>query len=459
MHPFLEQDLHQFESLLAQAQAYASQFLATLDDRAPGMAPPAPPQDPLPDQGIGAQAALTHFQQKYAHGMTGSAGPRYFGFVTGGSTPASVVGDWLVSAFDQNAVGAADSTAPYIEREAIAWLRQLFGLSDAHAGLFVSGATLSNMVGLAQGRQWVAMELGHNPSQEGLYGIPPVKVLSGSAHASSYKAMSILGMGKSHIQKIANLPNREAVDIAALRTALQELNGPCIVIGNAGVVNTADFDDLQAIADLKKEFNFWFHVDGAFGGVVGVSPRLAHLTNGIDAADSICIDAHKWLNVPYDAAMQFTRHPQIQMAVFENSAAYLGAPTANPDFFHLTPENSRRFRALPTWFSLLAYGRAGYADIIERTCQMASRLGQYIEDSPQFELLSPVTLNLVCFTLKDVQNSQQISDFLARVRNDGRAFFTPTVLWGKPAIRAAFSNWRTQAHDVDMAWDALQKAL
>jgi glutamate/tyrosine decarboxylase-like PLP-dependent enzyme len=459
MHPPLQHDLEQFPALLAQTQAFAADFLAGLDDRAPGMLPdPIPTQD-LPDEGIGAEATLQHFQAKYSDQLQASTGPRYFGFVTGGSTPASVMGDWVVSAVDQNAAFSQDSSAPYIEQETMGFLRQLLGLSERHYGAMVTGATQSNLVGLALARSWVAHQRGVNIVQEGLYALGPIPILSGAAHSSAYKAIAILGMGKANVQAIPTLPNREAVDVQALRAALEQINGPCIVIANAGVVNTGDFDDLQAIADLKRDFPFWLHVDGAFGGVAAASPRFAHLTQGMDAADSICIDAHKWFNVPYDAAMQFSPHRALQVELFQNRSAYLGLPTENPDYVHLTPESSRRLRALPLWFSLLAYGRAGYADIVERCCDLAQQLGQYVQDSAEFELLAPVRLNIVCFTLAGQPSSQQIADFLARVREDGRAFFTPTVLWGKPAIRAAFSNWRTQAHDLDITWEALRRAL
>lgn len=181
------------------------------------------------------------------------------------------------------------------------------------------------------------------------------------------------------------------------------------------------------------------------------------LVEGIDYADSITIDAHKWLNVPYDSAMQFTRHKQLQVEVFQNNAAYLGGSIENPDFFDLTPENSRRFRALPAWFTLKAYGKRGYQYLIEQNVELAQRLGDKIKKSGHFKLLSPVRLNVVCFTLdKEAVTTEMIKQFLALLNQQGKVFMTPTTYKGVPAIRAAFSNWRTAEKDLEIIWDALK---
>jgi glutamate/tyrosine decarboxylase-like PLP-dependent enzyme len=412
----------------------------------------------LPQKGMGADAALDVFQKNYAPFLNNSAGARYFGFVTGGSTPASVAGDWLVSAYDQNACGSNDSIAPQMERETIHFMKQLFGLDEEYFGSYVTGATISNFVGLSIGRQWVGMQRGVDFANDGLSNSLVVKVISGTPHSSIIKSLAMNGMGRKALIKIDTLPDREAIDVGKLEKYLKNHQEPMIVIANAGTVNTVDFDDLEAIGKLKSKYNFWLHVDAAFGGFAGCSEKYGHYMKGINHADSVTIDAHKWLNVPYDSAMQFTRHKDIQLKVFQNSAAYLGDPEASPDFFHYTPENSRRFRALPSWFTLMAYGKEGYQEIVERNCACASALGEKIKQSDRFKLLAAVRMNVVCFTLNEENvTTEEIRNFLTAVRDDEQVFFTPTVYHGVPAIRAAISNWQTSMSDIEKAFEVLTK--
>ncbi|GED67170.1 amino acid decarboxylase [Brevibacillus reuszeri] len=457
----METDHQNIKVILDQVVQEAERFFANIDSHPSAVSPTPIMPAGLPTEGYGAMGALEQFQASYAKQVSGSAGPRYLGFVTGGATPASVAGDWLVSVYDQNLSGIEDSAAGQVELEAIAMLRELFHLPEEFSGAFVSGATMANFVGLAQARQWVAHQLGINIAQQGLYHLPPIKIVSGAPHSSVYKSLSMLGMGRESMQLIPCLDNREAIDIALLRAFLEENKAtPCVVVANAGTVNSVDYDDLQAIGQLKQEYSFWFHVDAAFGGFAACSPTYNHLTSGIDQADSITIDAHKWLNVPYDSAMQFTRHKSLQVEVFQNHAAYLGNAIDHPEFAHLTPENSRRFRALPAWFTLKAYGHQGYQQIVEENVAMARLLAQKIEQEDKFELVAPTRLNVVCFTLKQqdqVITFDDIKLYLDRLKQEGHVFMTPTIYKGKPAIRAAFSNWRTTRDDVDIIWHSLCK--
>ncbi|MFC9927634.1 pyridoxal phosphate-dependent decarboxylase family protein [Streptomyces sp. NPDC127190] len=460
MHRNLAGDLSRLPELLQSARDFAAQEAVGLAARPVVAAGPPPARASLPDEGAGGQAALARFAERWAPGFSGSAGPRYLGFVTGGATPASVAGDWLTSAFDQNLSGAGGSWAGELERETVAWLRELFGLSEAHSGAFVTGATASNTVGLAIGREWLGEQLGVDVSRAGAAALGPVDVLSGSPHSSVTKAMSVLGIGRDRLRPVPLLPgNREAVDVAALEAALAELDGrPAIVVANAGTVNSVDFDDLRAIAALKERHRFWLHVDAAFGAFAALSPAYAALVDGLDAADSVCVDLHKWLNVPYDAAVQFTRRRDLQVAVFHNASPYLGLPVGEPDFLHLTPENSRRLRALPAWFSLVAYGRAGHREIVERNVSLARRLGAGVDALPGLRLLAPVRLNVVCFTLAEDPTEKRVAELARAVAATGEAFLTPTVYSGVPGLRAAFSNWRTTEADTQRVLDALGAA-
>ncbi len=460
MNPTLAADLADLDRLLSLVRDRALDGLHGLDRRAAAVAPMPPPQLPLPRQGGGIEGALAAFGQRWEPGFCGSAGPRYLGFVTGGATPAALAGDWLAAAYDQNPVAGIDSNAPDLERETLGWLCELFGLGAAQQGSFVSGATMSSFVGLALAREWLGERKGVRVAEAGVAALGAVRVLSGAPHSSIYKGLSMLGIGRQAVQLIAKQPGREAVDLAQLETALQGLGGePAIVVANAGTVNTVDFDDLAAIAALRERYPFWLHVDAAFGAFAALSPEHAHLTAGIDLADSICIDLHKWLNVPYDSAVQFTRRRDLQVRVFQNAAAYLGMPGENPDFVHLTPENSRRLRALAAWFALSAYGREGHAEIVQRNIACAGDLGERIAREPRLRLLAPVRMNVVCFTLSEDPSEARVQTLVRELRDAGEVFMTPSVYEGSWCLRAAFSNWRTTHEDVARVMKALQAAL
>jgi glutamate/tyrosine decarboxylase-like PLP-dependent enzyme len=255
--------------------------------------------------------------------------------------------------------------------------------------------------------------------------------------------------------------NREALDPHDLREKLRQLNGePCIVISSGGTVNTVDFDDMEAIARLKKQYPFWWHIDAAFGAFAACSPLYRPLLKGWEMADSITIDCHKWLNVPYDSAIFLVReaHRQLQVETFQNSnAPYLGDPLLNFTYLNFLPENSRRLRALPAWFTLMAYGKDGYRDIVENSVQLARELGKRMEESKAFRLLAPVRLNTVCFTLAPVAQDRAQA-FLKALNQNGKVFMTPTLYRGSFGIRAAFVNWRTTSTDIELVWEEISRA-
>ncbi len=440
---------------LRKRAAFAARFLTGLDTAPVAAAAHDRLPAALPETGVGAEKALQLFVDSVAPFLPASAGPRYLGFVVGGGTPAAVVGDWMATVFDQNPISRLDgSTALQLERDTAGMLRALFGLPDSFAGSFVSGATMSNFAGLALAREWVGREHGIRVCDEGMASLPRISILAASPHSSSTKALSMLGLGRRAWKQVDRRMNSEAIEMPALERLLKEQQGPHVVIASAGTVNTGDFEDFAVLARLKQTYGFWLHVDAAFGGFASLSPELQPLIEGWEYADSICIDLHKWLNVPYDSAVVFTRHRDLQSDVFGNVSAYLEHPSDDLEPIHLVPENSHRWRALPAWFSLVAYGKEGYREIVERDCLLARTLGDRIQHSPWFKLLAPVRLNIVCFAPRDPTVSGQ---FVTAVRDEGKTFVTPTVLDGTSAVRAAFCNWRTDVSDVDTIWESLVK--
>ncbi len=431
-------------------------ILNRLDTAATGVANPLHMLPVLSNEGLGAAQTQTLFEKSFLPNIVASSGSRYWGFVTGGTTPAAIAGDWLASVFDQNTQsdkGNGDVSA-ILELHTVKLLLQLFNLPEDFTGAFVSGATMSNFTGLAVARQWLALQKGYDAAIEGVK--PGMKIYTATPHSSAIKSLAMLGIGSSNIISIPVLPYRECMDTIAFEKMIsQHPEEPFILIASGGTVNTVDFDDMEFIASLKSKYNFWWHIDAAFGGFANCSPAHSHLLKGWEGADSITIDNHKWLNVPYDSAVIFTRkkHTMLQVQVFQNSnAPYLGDPLQNFTFLNYVPENSRRFRSLPAWFSLMAYGIEGYRMIVENNIQLANEFAAAIDASPFYKLASPVRLNTVCFTLKDEEGSKEkINLILAELNKRGKVFMTPTVYKGKTCIRAAMVNWRTKKEDIEIA--------
>jgi glutamate/tyrosine decarboxylase-like PLP-dependent enzyme len=463
MYQQLQHDKENISSLLSAIKERAISYLGQLHDLPVNRPVPKIAHQSIPEDGIGLEAALHHFYQHHFDKLTASAGPRYWGFVTGGATPAAIAGDWLTSVFDQNTqstAGPGDISA-LIEFETISLMLELFGLPPVFTGGFVTGATMANFTGLAVARQWAGMQLQQDIARNGI--TTPLTVVSATPHSSAIKTLAMLGIGSNNITIIKGIEgNREAADTAALEAALQAANGkPIILISSGGTVNTVDFDDMAAIAQLKKQYKFWWHIDAAFGGFAACSPAHKHLLAGWEDADSITVDCHKWMNVPYDSAVYFVnkQHSSIQVQTFQNSnAPYLGDPLESFSYLNFGPENSRRFRALPAWFSLMAYGKKGYEWIVDNNITMARLFAQRLEAETNFTLVAPVRLNVVCFTLKsDSNNKDSINKALALLNEAGKIFITPTVYKGNYCLRAAFVNWQTGEKDIDIAMEELKR--
>jgi glutamate/tyrosine decarboxylase-like PLP-dependent enzyme len=464
MNEQLSTDLLQMESLFELVKTQGLDYIKNLKTRPTSSTAVAASDGQLLNQGIGTLAALQTFNEKFEPMMVASSGPRYWGFVTGGSTPASIVGDWLTSIYDQNtqSVNGQGDISANLEVETIRLLLDLFNLPKEFIGGFVTGATMSNFTCLAVARQWVGKELGQDIAKDGM--TQPMHVLTATPHSSTVKSLALLGMGSNNIIKIKTMEgNREAVDIVDLENEIIKLQGaPFIFISSAGTVNTVDFDDFESIAKLKEKYNFWLHIDAAFGGFANCTTSYQHLLNGWEVADSITVDCHKWLNVPYESAVFFVqeKHQNLQIESFQNSnAPYLGDPKENFNYLNFLPENSRRLKALPVWFSLMAYGKKGIQDIVENNIEHAQYLGRFIEQNNEFKLLAPVRLNTVCFTLNQSEHSADVTDFLQRVNATGKVFMTPTMLNGQKGIRAAFVNWMTTNEDIDIAIKTMLEVL
>lgn len=456
----LKLELENFPNILNSVKKTSEQFLDSLDLRPTSSTPYNHDNSTLPDSGHGTESTLELFLNQFDTHLVASTGPRYWGFVTGGATPAAIAGDWLASIYDQNTQtteGQGDISA-IIEFETIKLLLQLFQLPERYLGGFVSGATMANFTGLAVARQWAGHQQGIDIAKKGIKNTIPI--LTANAHSSSVKCLSMLGLGSSNIINVnTKKGNREAISNSHLEEQLKKLTGsPAILISSAGTVNTVDFDDFKAITKLRSKYKFWWHIDAAFGAFAACSEKYKKLLEGWENADSITIDCHKWLNVPYENGFFLIqdKHRNLQVETFQNSnAPYLGDPLDNFNYLNFLPENSRRLKALPVWFSLKAYGHQGFRDIVNNCIKLAQKFGNMIDNSSYFELLAPVHLNNLCFTLNN--KDQYASKFLEAVNETGKVFMTPTTYNGKNGLRASFVNWRTNESDIELAFYVMNK--
>jgi glutamate/tyrosine decarboxylase-like PLP-dependent enzyme len=419
---------------------------------------------PLPRDGIGAVATLEELVAGFGAAVH-SAGPKFFHFVNGGTTPAALGADWLASTLDQNAgAWVATPLGGRLEQVVVGWLKELFGLPPAWGGVLTTGATMANFVALGCARRWAGLRHGVDVDDAGLSGLPPLPVFgSGYVHPSDVKALGMLGIGRSHVHKLA----RDGVgrlDVDALEASLAAMDGaPSIVIGSAGEVNAGDFDPLVTMADLCDRYRAWFHIDGAFGLFAALSDRTKHLVEGVDRANSVIADGHKWLNVPYDCGFAFVRDRSLQPSVFGEGAAYLPAlDDPKPNWGYLGPEMSRRCRAFAGWATLRAYGRSGHRAIVETSLDLAQRLAATVDEASDLERLADVPLNIVCFRARPAGVPEDQLDDLNRrigagVLEDGRVFFGSTSYDGKAAFRPAPVNWRNRPQDVDQIAEVVRE--
>ncbi len=376
-----------------------------------------------------------------------SAGGRFFGFVIGGSLPAALAANMLAGAWDQNAGGeVASPIGSTLEKVCREWLDSVLGLAPETEIGFVSGATMANFTGLAAARHALLESKGWDVEARGLFGAPPITVIVGDeVHVSLLKSLGMLGLGRERVHRVPVDGQGRMItgEIPAIR-------GPTIVCLQAGNVNTGAFDPLEEIWNRVHSDGTWVHVDGAFGLWAAASPSLRPLAKGIEMADSLATDAHKWLNVPYDSGLVFVREKRHLNAAMATSAAYLiEGETRDPHLF--TPELSRRARGIEVWAALRSLGRQGLAELIERCCSHARRMAHALEEAG-YQVLNEVVLNQVLVSFGSPEITRQV---ISGIQQDGTCWCGGTQWQGHTAMRISVSSWATTAEDVEMSLEAI----
>jgi glutamate/tyrosine decarboxylase-like PLP-dependent enzyme len=456
-------------SVLQRAVDLATRFLDELPHR-----PVGPPVDlaglrdalggPLPDGGEDPVQVIDTLSRSADPGLVAQPGPRYFGFVVGGSLPVALAADWLTSAWDQNAAFYVMSPAAAVAEEiAGVWLADLLGLpANASVG-FTTGATMASFTALAAARHAVLERVGWNVERDGLAGSPPITVVMGEeTHVTVSAALRLLGIGDRQIRRIP-CDGQGRVRAAAVREALGETAGPTIVCAQAGNVNTGAFDPFAAIAEAARAQGAWLHIDGAFGLWAAAVPGLRHLAHGVEQADSWTIDGHKWLNVPYDCGMVFVRDRAAHQAAMTLGAEYyVEAVGTERDGYQWVPESSRRARGFVIWAALRSLGRAGVVELVTRCCALARQLADHLRDVPRVAVLNEVVLNQVLLRFDPPAGGDvdaYTREVISRVQREGTCWVGGTTWHGLAAMRVSVSNWSTTPADIDRAAAAIRRIV
>ena len=413
---------------------------------------------PMPEVGASPEAVIDALVEGADPGLVASAGPRHFGFVIGGALPAALAADWLVSAWDQCAAfHSLSPAAAAIEEIAADWTLELLGLPSSASVGFVTGGQGGNTTGLAAARHAMLSRAGWDVETNGLSGAPRLNVVCGAqAHATIYTALRLLGLGTQAAVRVP-ADDQGRMDVSELKRTLAGLEAPAIVCAQAGNVATGAFDAFNPIADACDAYGAWLHVDGAFGLWAAAAPSKRALLQGVERANSWAIDAHKWLNVPYDGAMAIVADPAMHRAAMSLAASYLVADASQRDSTNYVPESSRRARAVPIYAALRSLGRAGVADLVERNCGHARRMADRLAAVDGVEILNDVVLNqvLVRFPGGDDANRAAVE----AVQRDGTCWLGGTEWAGQAVMRISFSNWSTTDADVDRAAAAIARVV
>lgn len=418
---------------------------------------------PLPESGADAAQVVADLARNAEAGIVASAGPRYFGFVVGGSVPAALAADWLTSAWDQNAgIYVLSPAASVVEEVAIRWLLELFGLPPQSSLGFVTGCQMANATCLAAARHAVLRKAGWDVEQQGLYGAPEIDVIvGGEAHITIFAALRYLGLGAARVRAVA-VDGQGRMRADRLREALAGTVGPAIVCAQAGNVNTGAFDPLDDIATITRARGAWLHVDGAFGLWAATSPKLRALTRGLERADSWATDAHKSLNVPYDNGIAIVADAQAHRAAMTSTAAYIvkaGDDRRDPDDW--TPEFSRRARGFTVYAAIRALGKRGVVEMVERSCSEAREMADRLRKAPGVEVLNEVVYNQVLVRFHPEGGGDpdaHTRGVIDRVQREGTCWLAGTTWQGKSAMRISVSGWSTSADDIARSADVILRA-
>jgi glutamate/tyrosine decarboxylase-like PLP-dependent enzyme len=406
---------------------------------------------PLPEAPAAPAAVLSELDALVGPATMATAGPRFFGFVIGGTLPAALAANWLAAAWDQNAAMASVTPGvAQVEAIALRWIVDVLGLPATTEGAFVTGATMANFTALAAARHAVLAREGWDVAADGLTGAPPVTVMTGEeAHPTLLKSLALLGFGRRHIVRLpVDSQGRVRAD------GVPRPSGPTIVCLQAGNINTGAFDPFDAICAPAREAGAWVHVDGAFGLWAQASAQLEQLSRGVEHADSWATDAHKWLNVPYDSGLAFVREPGVLPAAMAITAEYLPSAGAGRSPSNFTPELSRRARGVEVWAALRSLGRSGLAEMLDRNCRQARRFAARLA-SAGCEILNDVVLNQVLVSFGSPDATRRV---IAAVQEDGTCWCGGTVWQGSTAMRISVCSWATTDADVELSIEAILRA-
>lgn len=420
----------------------------------------------LPAEGRDLGAVLEDFDRYIKPFATGNTHPLFMGWVQGAGTPVGMIAEMLAAGMNSNC-GGRNHIAIDVERQIALWMAQAFGFPQDASGIFVTGTSMANFLSLL-----VARDQAYGDKDVRLNGLCAlngqlIAYASREAHNCVRQAMELAGLGARHLRLISS-DERRAMRVSELRHAIAADRAagfkPFLVVGTAGTVDTGAIDPLDRLADVAHTEDMWFHVDGAFGALAALSPSLKPLVKGLERADSIAFDFHKWLHVPYDAGFFLVRDPAAHKRAFAANAAYLtraprGLAAGDTWPCDLGPDLSRGFRALKAWFTIETFGAKRLGACIEQTCRMAKRLEAWIKTSDAFVMRAPVVLNIVCFGVKGDDDGQLAREIVMELHERGEAAPSLTILDGAPAIRAAIINHRTHEADIDAFTAFLEAAL